>query len=200
MTEPSRPSPQPEMPSVVLTGPGADQTALLVIGLDTVVADLEPYTTLAFASTFGEARAFLEDSDPIDGHLESWLESRMTPEDDWDAGEQALLERYAGDSSPFDAVEYFGEQWDQWRPQAHLSCAFWFQRSAPHVFDEFARQDTGWGFDYEPAPWVGLDERVAIEAALTTAGYQVRHCKELADLYLDPRQDWRDVVEADSRG
>jgi len=100
MSEPSRPSLQPEAPSVVLTGPGADQNALLVIGLDTVVSDLEPYTTLAFASTFGEARAFLDDSDPIDGHLERWLESRMTPEDDWDEGEQALVERYAGDSSP----------------------------------------------------------------------------------------------------
>lgn len=200
MSEPSRPSPKREAPSVVLTGPGADQTALLVIGLDTVVADLEPSTTLAFASTFGEARAILEDSDLIDGQLESWLESRMSPEDDWDEGEQALLERYAGDSSPFDAEEYFGEYWDQWRPQAHLSSAFWFQRRAPHVFDEFARQDTGWGCDYEPARWVALDDRVAIEAALTTAGYQVRNCKDLADLYLDPRQDWRDVVEADSRG
>lgn len=120
MTEPSRPSPQPEMPSVVLTGPGADQNALLVIGLDTVVADLGSYSTLAFASTFGEARASLQDADPFDGHLERWLEFRMTPDDDWDEGEQALLERYAGDSSPFDADEYFGEEWDQWRPQARL--------------------------------------------------------------------------------
>jgi len=184
---------------VVLTGPYADQTQLLVIGFDTVVADLEPYTTLAFASTFGEARRLIDDSEQMDGDLERYIEAVMTPDDDWDEGEQVLRERYAGDASPFDAAEYFGEQLG-WIPQARLSSADWLQHRAPQVFAEFAQEDTGWGFDYDPAPWIATEDRIAVELDLTAVGFRVRHCENLSDLYLDPRQDWRDVVAVDSRG
>ncbi len=197
MTDQSRATPDPE--PAVLTGPYADQTQLLVIGLASAVADLEPYTTLAFASTFGEARLFLDDSEPMDGHLERYIEGVMTEDDDWDEGELVLRERYAGDASPFDAAEYFGEQLG-WIPQARLTSADWLKHHAPQVFAEFAQQDTGWGFDYDPAPWIATEDRTAVELALTAAGFRVRHCEDLSDLYLEPRQDWREVVAVDSRG
>ena len=77
MTDHFRSTLDPE--PVVLTGPYADQTQLPLVGFDTVVADLEPYTTLAFASTFGEARRFLDDSEQMDGDLERYIEAVMTP-------------------------------------------------------------------------------------------------------------------------
>ncbi len=181
---------------VVLAGSYADRTQLLAIGLASAVADLEPYRTLAFASTFGEARRFLGDLEQMDGALERYIEGVMTPDDDWDEDELVLRERYAGDASPFDAAEYFGEQLG-WIPQARLTSADWLKQCAPQVFSEFAQEDTGGGFDYDSAPSIPAEDRAEVELALTAAGLRVRHCE---DIYLEPRQDWRDVVAVDSHG
>ena len=93
---------------VVLAGSYADRTQLLAIGLASAVADLEPYRTLAFASTFGEARHFLLDLEQMNGALESYNEGVMTPDDDWDEDELVLRERYAGGASPFDGSSQMG--------------------------------------------------------------------------------------------
>jgi len=144
---------------VVLAGSYADRTQLLAIGLASAVADLEPYRTLAFASTVGEARRFLLDLEQMNGALESYNEGVMTPDDDWDEDELVLRERYAGGASPFDAAEYFGEQLG-WTPQARLTSADWLKQCAPQVFSEFAQEDTGGGFDY------GFDGRGLAGASL----------------------------------
>jgi len=181
---------------VVLAGSYADRTQLLAIGLASAVADLEPYRTLAFASTFGEARRFLLDLEQMNGALESYNEGVMTPDDDWDEDELVLRERYAGGASPFDAAEYFGEQLG-WTPQARLTSADWLKQCVPQVFSEFAQEDTGGGFDYVSAPSIPAEDRAEVELALMAAGLRVRHCE---DIHLEPRQDWRDVVAVDSHG
>ena len=68
----------------------------------------------------------------------------------------------------------------------------------PELFEQLHHEDTAWGFDYDPAPYLAVADRGVVEAALTAAGHQVRRCEQLADLYLDPMPDWRCVVAGTS--
>ncbi len=68
------------------------------------------------------------------------------------------------------------------------------QGHLPELFEQLHHEDTAWGFDYGPAPYLVAAERGVVEAALTAAGHQVRRCGQLANLNLDPIPDWRSVV------
>ncbi len=115
--QPHQPSPYP-VPSpavVVLTGVDTAGEQLLVLGLDVVVADLAPYSTLAYAHTFGEARTDATAAGLIADHLDDYLESVMGTDETWEDMD-ALYYSHAADARPFDADEFFGGEWTPWRP------------------------------------------------------------------------------------
>ncbi len=188
-----QPFPHPVRPPVVLTGVDTGGEQLLVIGLDVVVADLAPYSTLASAHTFGEARNDAIAAGLIADHLDEYFESVMGPDETWEDMD-ALYDSHAADARPFDADEFFGGEWTPWRPIARMHSTEWLQRHLSELFEQLHHEDTAWGFDYDPAPYLAVAAREVVEAALTVAGYQVRPCEQLADLYLDPVPDWRAVV------
>ncbi len=195
--QPHQRSPRPVSPAVVLTGVDTGGEQLLVVGLDVVVADLAPYSTLAYAHTFGEARTDATAAGLIAEHLEDYLESAMEPAETWDDMD-ALYDSHAADARPFDVDEFFGGEWTPWRPIARLHSTAWLQGHLPGLFAEMHHEDTAWGVDYVPAPYLAVADRGVVEAALTAAGHQVRRCEQLADLYLDPIPDWRSVVAGTS--
>jgi len=110
----------------------------------------------------------------------------------------ALYDSHTADPLPFDADEFFGGEWTIWRPIAHLHSTAWLQEHQPEVFAALHHEDTAWGFDYDPAPYLAVADRGVVEAALTAAGHQIRQWEQLADLYLDPIPDWRSVVAGTS--
>ncbi len=191
------PFPHPVPPAVVLTGVDTGGEQVHVLGLDVVVADLAPYSTLACAHTFGEARTDATAAGLIADHVDDYLESVIGPDETWDDMD-ALYDSFTADPLPFDADEFFGGEWTCWRPIARLHSTSWLRVHLPGPFAELHHEDAAWGFDYDPAPFLAVVDRGVVEAALTAAGYQVRRCKQLADLYLDPIQDWRSVVAGTS--
>jgi len=191
--QPHHQFPHPVPLASVLTGVDAGGEQLLVLGLDVVVADLAPYSTLAYAHTFGEARTDATAAGPLADHHDDYLESVMRPDETWEDMD-ALYDFHAADARPFDADEFFGGEWAPWRPIARLHTASWLQVHLPGLFEQLHHEDTAWGFDYDPATYLAVADRGFVEAALTAAGHQVRRCEQLADLYLDPIPDWRSVV------
>ncbi len=197
--QPHQPSPYPVFSPAVVVPTGVDTAGeqQLVLGLDVVVADLAPYSTLAYAHTFGEARNDATAAELIADHLDDYLESAMGSDETWDDMD-ALYDAHAADARPFDADEFFGGEWTPWRPIARLHSTEWLQGHLPKLFADLHHEDTAWGFDYDPAPFLAVADRRVVEAALTAAGYQVRQCEQLAELYLDPIPDWRSVVAGTS--
>ena len=123
--QPHHPFPRPVPLASVLTGVDAGGEQLLVLGLDVVVADLAPYSTLAYAHTFGEARTDATAAGLIADHLDDYLESVMGSDETWEDMD-ALYDSHAADTRCFDADEFFGGEWAPWRPIARLHTASWF--------------------------------------------------------------------------
>ncbi len=138
-----QPSRIPATPAVVaMTGVDAGGEQLLVLGLDVVVADLAPYSTLAYAHTFGEARTHVTAA----GLIADYLESAMGSDETWDDMD-ALYDSHTADPLPFDANEFFGGEWTTWRPIARLHSIAWLQGHLPELFAALHHEDTAWGFD-----------------------------------------------------
>ncbi len=77
-----------------------------------------------------------------------------------------------------------------WQPEPRHDTVAWFSAHEPELLARWARQDTGWGFDYEPAPLIHLEDRDALENELTDRGHSVVRVAGLAELYLDdPGED-----------
>lgn len=106
-------SPYPAFSPAVVVPTGVDTAGeqQLVLGLDVVVADLAPYSTLAYAHTFGEARTDATAAGLLADHLDDYLESVIGPDETWDDMD-ALYYSHTADRLPFDADEFFGGEWN----------------------------------------------------------------------------------------
>lgn len=177
--------------SVVLVGEYVHGGKLLVVGADMVLTELRAYRRLMDATTFGQARRDLRAAEQVNDHLASHVE-RLIEEERADArlGLAELAATHAGDSVPFDAEDYFGEDWRAWRTDGRRSTLAWLRAHEPELLAAHVRPDSEWGNDYDPLPWIATSARAAVEAHLTAAGHQVRWVPELGQLYLEPGTDW----------
>lgn len=62
-------------------------------------------------------------------------------------------------------------------------------KPCPPGVHRLQRPDTAWGFDYEPTPFVHVDDKVNLELAQRGAGCHGRDSPRLVELYQDPPGD-----------
>lgn len=177
--------------SVVLVGEYVHEGKLLVVGADMAFAELRAYRRLIDATTFGQARRDIRAAEQVNDHLASYVEMLIDEERaDPRPGLAELAAKHAGDSLPFDAEEYFGEDWRAWCTDGRRSTLAWLRAHEPELLAAHVRPDNDWGNDYDPLPWIATSDRAAVEAHLTAAGHQVRYVPELGRHYLEPGADW----------
>lgn len=162
---------------VVLTDVDLDGQTLLVLPRDLVVSTLTTWACLKHATEFGHTREDAEACRLVENHLDVWLEARRSHGDEDNVG---------ADQDAFDVDEFFGDDANVWTPVARLLTYEFLSSAEPELAEQYCRPDTSWGFDYEPSPWVHVDDRANVEADLTTQGYQIRRWLGLAEMYLDP--------------
>ena len=164
-------------PAVVLTCLHVDDQSLLVIPAATALAETVTQATLKGATTFGDARSDVGAAELLRQQLEHDPQARDAADDD-----------------PFDVEDVFGEDWRLWRADARASTAHFLRSAVPDLGDRYLRPDTGWGFDYDPVPFVAPEDRTALEADLRERGYDVRPWPALAELSLGGGVDLAEVL------
>ncbi len=88
------------------------------------------------------------------------------------------------DDAPFDADTFWGQDdFMDWHPEARLTTAAWLE-SEPSLSETYARPDTSWGFDYEPASLIDPSDRDVFERDAEALGYQIVHAAGLEQLHL----------------
>jgi len=156
--------------TVILVGEDYNGETLLAIDLDTVVSALTTYTTLRDAGTLRDVQA---DANAFELVGQRWKFEELEDEDG------------------FDAQAYFGEDYS-WIPEARFDCRAWLDYVLPNLQAELEQPDTGWGFDYEPAPFIHVEHRETVENALRELGHEVVDFPRLAEFYYEPPKNWRD--------
>lgn len=103
------------------------------------------------ARTLGAAR-----SDPTAAHmvelqLPTYLEQQWQDADlGADVDEADWIEERSQDDAAFDADDFWGEDdFMEWHPE--LTTSVWLATERM-LSERYTRPDTGWGFDYSPAP------------------------------------------------
>ncbi len=156
--------------TVILVGEDYNGETLLAIDLGTVVSAVTTYTTLRDADTLQDVHA---DANAFELVSQRWNFEALEDEDG------------------FDAQEYFGEDYS-WLPEARFDSRAWLDYVLPKLQAELEQPDTGWGFDYEPAPFINVEHRETVENALRELGRTVVDFPRLAEFYYDPPKNWRD--------
>ena len=167
---------------------------LLAISLDWVVSELTTYTTILHASTVEDLKA---DADAFEFVSERWQFDELGDEDSDEDEDSDVDSDVDGDSEvdnrSFDAEEFFGEDYS-WRPEARFDSRAWLDNVLPHLQVALEQPDTGWGMDYEPAPFIHMEHRETVENALRGLGHEVVDFLRLAEFYDDPPKNWRDQL------
>jgi len=156
--------------TVILVGEDYNGETLLAIDLGTVVSAVTTYTTLRDANTLQDVNA---DANAFELVSQRWKFAELEDEDG------------------FDAQEYFGENYS-WIPEARFDSRAWLDYVLPNLQAELEQPDTGWGFDYEPAPFIHVEHREIVENALRELGHEVVDFPRLAEFYYEPPKNWRD--------
>jgi len=176
-------------PKEVVTLVSADFNGetLLAIRLDRVVSELTTYTTLLDASTVEDVKA--------DAHAFELVSGRWQFEElgDEDEDEDEELADSDVDNRSFDAETYFGDDYS-WHPEARFDSREWLGKVLPELQAALEQPDSGWGFDYEPAPFIHVEHRDTVENALRELGHTVVDFPRLAEFYDTPPKDWRDQL------
>ncbi|MFE9958144.1 hypothetical protein [Micromonospora sp. NPDC005299] len=140
---------------------------LAVVPLAQAVQDVEAIGTIGAAQTLGEIRQ----SAPALAIVREWYDP-----DRWD--EHAELDSLP-DDTPFDVEDWLGEC--TWQPVVRLRTA---ELAPQDLLEEYGRLDDGFGIDYEPAPWLSVEDQPAIEARLRKMDYEIVHDDALLTAYL----------------
>lgn len=174
-------------PKEVVTLVSADFNGetLLAIRLDRVVSELTTYTTLLDASTVEDVKA--------DAHAFELVSGRWQFEELGDEDEDEELADSDVDNRSFDAETYFGDDYS-WHPEARFDSREWLGKVLPELQAALEQPDSGWGFDYEPAPFIHVEHRDTVENALRELGHTVVDFPRLAEFYDTPPKDWRDQL------
>ena len=178
-------SPAPSTPSTLLAVLSLDRTQELAIPYGTAPAELRTYGALLHARTLGDAR-----SDPTAAHvvelqLPTYLEQQWQDADlEADVDEADWVKERSQDDAAFDANDFWGEDdFMEWHPEPRLTTSAWLA-TEPMLSERYARPDTGWGFDYSPAPLIAPADRDAFEGDARAHGYDVVRADGLENLYL----------------
>jgi len=169
----------------LLTALSLDQVQVLAIPFTTALAELRTYGALLHARTLGAAR-----SDPTAAHMvelqlptyldQQWLDADLEA----DVDEADWVTERSQDDAAFDANDFWGEDdFMEWHPEPRLTTSAWLA-TEPMLSERYARPDTGWGFDYSPAPLIAPADRDAFEGDATAHGYDVVRADGLENLYL----------------
>ncbi len=158
---------------------------LLAISLDWVVSELTTYTTILYASTVEDVKA---DADAFELVSERWQFDELGDED----------EDSDVDNRSFDADAYFGDDYS-WRPEARFDSRAWLDNVLPDLQVALEQPDSGWGLDYEPAPFIHVEHRETVENALRELGHEVVDFPRLAEFYDTPPKDWRDQLRSGTK-
>ena len=169
----------------LLTALSLDQVQVLAIPFTTALAELRTYGALLHARTLGAAR-----SDPTAAHmvelqLPTYLEQQWQDADlEADVDEADWVKERSQADAAFDADDFWGEDDSmEWHPEPRLTTSGWLA-TEPMLFERYARPDTGWGFNYSPAPLIAPADRDAFEGDATALGYDVVLAEGLENLYL----------------
>lgn len=169
--------------AVVVTAVDYDGQSLIVIPATWAAAELTTYATLLQATTFGAVRRDADAARLVEEWLPAYLER-------FEGYGQEDAEPEGGDNEPFSADDFFGDDHQtSWRPDARRTTAAFLQEREPALAASYLRPDEGWGFDYEPCPFVHVRDRHHVEAELGHRGYEVRQWQELPALYGSPGPD-----------
>lgn len=151
------------------------------------------------ARTFGAARRDIRGAEQVNRHLATYVEMLLEEEvADPGKGLAELAALHADDRCPFDAEDYFGEDWRAWRTDGRRSTLEWLSAHAPDLAERLVRPDLDYGYD--AIPWVASSERAAVEEHLLGLGHEVRYVPELGHLYLEPASDWLPLILASGDG
>lgn len=161
---------------------------MLALPLDRVRSDLQTLAVLLYSRTFRAVRADEDAWQLVSASLTVWAERLQEEEAELaDLDVEEVLKLRAGDENPFpDAADFFGADWQGWRPEPRLLTAEWLQTTMPEVLRWLGRADDGWGFDYEPSPWIAPEDAERLCELLQQRGYAVVFIADLAAGYDDP--------------
>lgn len=175
----------------VLVGPDRTGHALLVLPAEQVVSDLKTLSALLYGQTFGEVRADAGAAALLDSSCEQWVRRLQAEDPELTCLDvAAVLGLKARANSPFpDAVEFFGDDWDGWRPEPRLLTEAWLREAAPEVLRWIALDDDGWGFDYTSSTWLAREEETRLIEMLHQRGYCPVATSALASCYDDVPRD-----------
>jgi len=169
----------------LLTALSLDQVQVLAIPFTTALAELRTYGALLHARTLGAAR-----SDPTAAHmvelqLPTYLEQQWQDADlEADVDEADWVKERSQADAAFDADDFWGEDdFMEWHPEPRLTTSGWLA-TEPMLSERYARPDTGWGFNYSPAPLIAPADRAAFEGDATVLGYDLVRARGLHQLYL----------------
>lgn len=155
----------------MITGADPFSEQLNVLPEAVMVADLEMIAVFAAATCIGDVRK----------HPAAWERTVDFPvasegsDDDLDV---AALP----DTTPFEFNAWFGENAFAQLPLARLRTA---EFCPAGIVAEFGRVDTEMGLDYEPAPWLHVEDRDAIEQRLVVMGFEVERRDQEFARYWD---------------
>lgn len=162
--------------------------ALLLLPLEQVVSDLATLSLVVHGRTFGQVRADAGAAALLDSSHEHWVRRLQDQDEDLDGLDlDQVLAARAEDDDPFpNAVDFFGEDWDGWRPEPRLLTVSWLQQAAPEVLRWLANPDDGWGLDHESSLWLAPEDEPRLGSLLRQRGYEPVRVSGLAPAYDDP--------------
>jgi hypothetical protein len=173
---------------LVDVGDGNDER-LYVIPESRARSELRSYATLEFARSY---RDVLADDDAVQAVLEGLGRYLEDPDEDLeeDLDARELFERRVAEDTPFNAMEFFGDEgWRQWCPGGAESTAQFLEGKAPALWSRFRQPDGGWGIDYDPVDYLAPADEQQIIAGLRDLGCEIVRCPGLGRQYWGAAPD-----------